>query len=191
MAPLLLLGESLKSQSMLAFQKAKTMLHHLIHREAEMFQKVCASFLGLLPQAGKFPHEAYYHDVLHLALFFSGQEMASEMELAWGRMDFHFKEEETKDDYIIEVKYVETMGKNSKPLGKTVVKNLTNKALREAMDQIEEKRYTKRFPGRDNKIWKVAMVFRTGGEVTVAFEEALKWHLVKTADGQSYQVEKT
>jgi hypothetical protein len=201
MAPLLLLGESFDGDLLLLTTEAKAMRQGLIHRDAFGFQKACQSFLGLLPRASLLSSEAYYHSILILALLFSGQKLSSELAVAWGRLDLHFKAQETGDDYIIELKFLkiednmsETMKnrkKKSRPLTEVEKKDLIDKSLKEAMEQIEEKRYTKRFQGGDNRIWKVAMVFMTGGGVTVVFEEASNWPLVKVADGQGYQVEPT
>lgn len=194
MTPLLLGGGSLVGNPLSAVRAARAIRQCLLRRDADGFRRAWGSFIGHLPHTGQLPYEAYYHGVLTMALLFSGQELSSETAVAWGRLDIHLKALDTGDDYIIELKFldVEVKGegrsKRAEQLTAEEARKRTDDALRRALDQIEESRYTRKFQGGDNKIWKVAMVFRTGGDVAVAFDEASNWRLVEAADGRGYQV---
>ncbi|MDR1487187.1 MAG: AAA family ATPase [Deltaproteobacteria bacterium] len=191
MAPPLLLGESLAGDISLATTEAKAMRRCLIDRDAFGFQKACESFLGLLPQAGILPHDAYYHNIMIMALLFSGQELSSESAAAWGRRGIHFKAKETGDEYIIELKHLNIQDdasretkkrkKKSRPCVEAEIKKLVDESLKQVMDQMEENLHMKRFPGADDRIWKAAIVFMSGGGVAAAFEEASNRPLVNAA----------
>jgi hypothetical protein len=201
MAPQLLLGGGRIARPVEAVQHARAIRQSIVSRDAEGFRKAWASFLGHLSHRPQSPGEGFLHGALRLALIFSGQELAPSLQsnLAFtsedleeeGLSDIHFRAPETGDDYVIELKNLEVEVKSER---ETVfpppeeVESRTAEALRQAMDWVERSLRARRFQRGDGKIWKVAIVFRTGGGAALAFEEASNWRLVESGDG-GYKVE--
>jgi hypothetical protein len=189
--PLLLFSEKTHlKKPYLLFSQAKAILAALTERDERGFEASFSSFLSNLPYELHLPYEAYYHTVFILAMALAGQTVTAEVEAGDGRYDVHLKAL-TGDDYIIELKYLNLNDLEPLPTKKLNKNNKINKELAkkidEAMNQIESKKYTKKFQGLGNRIFKSAVVISGRVDVKTVFEEAKNWTLVKTSEGV-YQV---
>ncbi|MDR1083442.1 MAG: ATP-binding protein [Deltaproteobacteria bacterium] len=156
-------------------RQAQTVLETLIQRRADDFQKTFASFLAAVPWQIKLGYEAYYNTVFLWAMSMADQTWACQDSAGDGQFDVHIN---TRDgnDYIIEMKYVREKEKGRK-LSKEEIRIKKAEAAKEAMTQIEDKKYALKFQGQGNKIYKTALIIAGRNDVLVIFEEAKNWTL--------------
>jgi hypothetical protein len=168
--PLLLYFDKPLNQSLLISRQAKDMLNFFFKRDTHGFTKFFRSLLNQIPHNNHLPYEAYYQTVFILALALADQPFEVEGKTGEGQFDIYLKSPEG-DDYIVEIKYVK--------FGKVEKTNLTKlkKATQEALDQIEKTKYSLKFQGAGNKIYKTGMAIGGRSEVLIVFEEADNWFL--------------
>jgi hypothetical protein len=65
------------------------------------------------------------------------------------------------------------------------------KAAQKALDQIEDKKYDRKFQGQGQKIFKVALVIGHYSEVVTVIQEAKNWRLVPDLVDGLFRVEKS
>ncbi|MDR2141375.1 MAG: ATP-binding protein [Deltaproteobacteria bacterium] len=161
--PLLLSFNSSFKKPLLMRRQALAVLACLFQRDLSGFKEAFESFLSNIPSELHKPEEAFYHALFLTAMAMADQYFESELSVAGGRLDLHLKEPEG-DDFVIEVKYLKEK------------ENLEEK-LREAFDQIENRKYFLKFQGAGNRIWKTALVIGRRSGVTISYEEAKNWSL--------------
>jgi hypothetical protein len=190
LAPLLLsIKEPFKSP--LDVQKqATSMLDYLVNRDAKGFESAFGSFLANIPYSMHLQYDAYYQTVLVLGLVMAGQGFEADGQVGDGRFDIHFRAA-TGDDYIIELKHDPFVTANQKSMTEERINKRLDKLAKQAMTQIEKKKYTKKFQGLNNKIFKTALVIDGYTNVKVVFEEAANWVMGKSKDGIGYTVLRT
>jgi hypothetical protein len=126
----------------------------------------------------------------------AGQSYEAEGSVGDGRFDVHLRLLDGTD-HIVEIKRVDlslserkisTAKKLEEPKSPTADKErekqskrreLMNKALIEALTQIEDNKYAKKFQGSDNEIYKTALVIGGRADVRIVFERAANWSLKK------------
>jgi hypothetical protein len=123
----------------------------------------------------------------------AGQSISPQGESGEGKFDVHLKAS-TGDDFIIEIKYLRDsdLGKlpgNDKAKEIAIIQEAIEKLAKNAMAQIEEKKYDLKFKGAGNSIYKVALVVNERTNVKIFLKKADNWVLEKI--GQIYKVAKT
>jgi hypothetical protein len=171
-------------------KQATSLLDFLVNRDAEGFESAFGSFLANIPYSIHLKYDAYYQTVLVLGLVMAGQGFEAEGQVGDGRFDIHFRAA-TGDDYIIELKHDPFVSANQKTMTEERINKRLEKLAKQAMTQIEKKKYTKKFQGLNNKIFKTALVIDGYTNVKVVFEEAANWLLGKSKDGIGYIVLET
>ncbi|MDR1083749.1 MAG: PD-(D/E)XK nuclease domain-containing protein [Deltaproteobacteria bacterium] len=157
------------------------MLEALIQRQADEFQTAFKSFLSHIPWEDQLKYEAYCGTVFLLAMVMAGQECDCQQSVGSGKLDVRLR---TRDGnyYVIELKLVKAAvnvkGKDKDLTAEQIQKNM-EKALAAAMVQTEKNKYTLKFQGHGNKIYKTALAVSGRVDVRVIFEEAANWILAK------------
>ncbi|MDR1086507.1 MAG: ATP-binding protein [Deltaproteobacteria bacterium] len=188
----LFLKKPLKNVLLMKMQ-AQAMLEALIQRQADEFQMTFKSFLSHIPWEDQLRYEAYCETVFLMAMVMAGQECDCQQSVGSGKLDVHLRARDG-NDYVIELKFVQVKvkdkeGKDKALTNEQIQKNM-EKAVLEAMDQIEGNKYALKFQGQGNKIYKAALVVSGHADVRVAFEEAASWTLMKDPGQPYYSVKK-
>jgi hypothetical protein len=188
--------------------QAEALLARLVNRDAAKFEEAFESFLSSLPYQSHLPYEAYYQTVFLLALTMAGQSYEAEGSVGDGRFDVHLRLADGTD-HIVEIKHVDfssserkiTETKKRERTKKPATdkqrdeqserRELMNKAIIEALAQIEKNKYSKKFQGSDNEIYKTALVIGGRADVGIVFERAANWSLKKDKFGGYYKVSET
>jgi hypothetical protein len=107
----------------------------------------------------------------------AGQRYEAEGGSGGGSFGVHLR---TADgtDFIIELKHVPSKNpKTGKFLTGDKLRKNTLTAVKKALKQIEDRKYTLKLKGDKSEIFKVALVISGYNEVTAVFERALNWRL--------------
>jgi hypothetical protein len=180
--------EAMKNLPILRTQ-AEAMLASLSGIDAEGFKEAFESILASIPFNLHLAYESYYESIFLMSLGSVGQRYESASPSGNGFFDIYLQ---TTDgtDFVIEMKYVS--GKNvetNEMLSETDFAKKIEKATRDALDQIEKKKYDVKFKGKGNKIYKTALVVGHYSDVLVVFQEAKNWQLVM-AKNSLYEVKR-
>ncbi|MDR3204175.1 MAG: ATP-binding protein [Deltaproteobacteria bacterium] len=172
--------------------QAKAALKFLTERNTLKFLKALESILSDVNYHLHLPFEAFYQTVFQFILDLCAQPYDSEGPVGDGRYDLHFISS-SGDDYVVELKYVndykdELKTENnpkSKAISKTKaedpvrelnrLKTKMDKMAKEAIAQIDLKKYINKFQGGANKIFKVALVIGGRTNTCALIEEAINW----------------
>jgi hypothetical protein len=187
----LFLEESLADPLLMKIQ-AQAMVAALIQRQADEFQMAFQSFLENIPWEDYLKSEAYFETLFLMAMIMAGQDCDCQKSVGSGKMDVHLRARDG-NDYVVELKFVKAAvkvkGKEKDLTGEQIQKNM-EKALTAAMVQIEKNKYTLKFQGRGNKIYKAALAVSGNLDVRLVLEEAANWTLVKKAGQPHFSVKR-
>jgi hypothetical protein len=171
-------------------ENAKALLAALAGLDPSGFQKAFETILASLPYVTHTPYEGHYQAILLLTLGSVGQRYESESQSGDGVFDVSLQTAQG-DAFVIELKYVSRKDPNGgKDLPDDRLKAKMGDRATEALAQIEEKKYARKFQGAANNVYKMALVIGGYTDVLAVFEKADNWRLVKRPDG-SYRVEET
>jgi hypothetical protein len=189
--PLLLPFKVKIKDPLLTFTHAKAMLNSLSHLDANGFIIAFESYLSNIPYNIIMKYEAYFETVFILAMALANQGVDAEGAVGDGKFDVHINVA-SGDDFIIELKYLHErdLPKNlpsDDESQKAMIDEEMKKLAQIALDQIEDKKYAKKFRGSGHKIYKTALVISGRSDILIVFEEAKNWKLAKQFDG-SYVV---
>ena len=125
----------------------------------ETVLEILRGFFASIPYEIHIKAEAYYHSMFYALMTFLGFDMPVEVSTARGRVDAAL---ELKDKvYVMEFKYEDC----PKDANTDEKKNLFDKALKDAMDQINDKGYADRFKGSGKTIIKAGFAFLGRDEI--------------------------
>jgi hypothetical protein len=164
-------------------EDARALLVSLVNLNPFGFKSAFCTILAIIPSNIHSPNEGYYQTVLLMALGSIGQRYETESRSGDGIFDVQLQ---TNDgtNFIIELKYVSGKDpKTKKELSPEKLKNRVEQATVKALAQIEDKKYSLKFQGKGNTIYKTALVIGGNSEVMVVFEKADNWRLSKGLDG--------
>jgi hypothetical protein len=170
--------------------RSKAILASLENLDPAGFQLAFSTMLGSTPPELHLKYEAYYQTILLHALGAAGQDYESESSSGDGRFDIHIRTK-AGADFVVEMKYVKgtktVIKADKKPeeveLSSDEKAENMKTAAKEAIAQIEKKKYDLKFKGGGNKIYKVALVVCHRSEVLIVFEQASNWRLVTDYNG--------
>ncbi|MDR1085524.1 MAG: PD-(D/E)XK nuclease domain-containing protein [Deltaproteobacteria bacterium] len=139
------------------------------------------SFLSNVPWEDQLKNEACCETLFLMAMAMADQNCDCQRSVGSGKLDAHLR---TRDgnDYVIELKFVKAAVKvkgKDRDLTVEQIQNNMEKALATVMVQIDKNKYTLKFQGQGNKIYKTALVVSGHVDIRVVFEEAVSWTLVK------------
>jgi len=115
-----------------------------------------------IPYQLHIPKEAYYHSIFYAVMMMLTFDMGVEVSASRGRVDALL--ELSDRVYIMEFKYTEC----PKGAKKERKQNLFEAALKEGMEQIEEKGYADRYRGSGKTVQKVAFAFLGRDEIQMS-----------------------
>jgi hypothetical protein len=164
---------------------AKAMLASLTGLDAPGFEKAFETLLSSIPNPDK-PNEAYYRSMFLFAIGVAGQRYDSEARSGDGIYDVHLRTADGSD-FVIEMKYVSGKDDNQNMLTAERLAVKMEAAAVKAMNQIDDRKYSLKFQGAGNKIYKMALVIGRYTTVLARFERASNWSLVLGRDGR-YEV---
>jgi hypothetical protein len=180
----LTLGVKISDKNLsLLHQQAAALLASFINMDPPGVQLAFSSILCLLPYTTHSPYEGHYQAIFLLALGLAYQPYETESASGKGILDVQFQAA-NGDNYIIELKYVSGLdAKTKEEISPDTLQKRMEKAALEALDQIEKKKYTFKFQGQGNNIYKTALIIGDQTDVLVVFEKAENWHLVRNILG--------
>jgi hypothetical protein len=189
--PLLLSLEESFEKPLLLNQCVRAILGSLTSRDGAGVLESFQTFLANVPEMLHIPYEAYYQTIFILVLAMANQAYESEGQAGDGRFDVHFKAD-NGDDFVIELKHIPldellapitTPTKDVEAVEAALAEKKAALKVIEAMDQIEKKKYAKKFQGGGGNIWKTAMIFGKQTLLKIEFQKADNWAMIKMANG--------
>ena len=168
----------------------QALLDALTSRDALGFQRIFSRILSTFKPDQHIPKEKFYQTILQVILTLVGHDFDSQADSGDGILDIHLKAK-NGDEFIIEMKYVSgrnivgESGQKPKmaPLSPAELAKDMKNAANKAMKQIENKKYTLRFMGKKNIIYKTALIIGHYSDVLIVFEKADNWHLTENSNG--------
>jgi hypothetical protein len=157
--------------------QAEAMLAALRTHDAEGLAEAFGSFLANIPFGLHISEEAFYHTLFFMAMALADRKVDMETTSGDGRPDAIVAFEDSSEVFVVELKYRKT-------------KEGLGGAVAEAMTQIEETRYDKKFRGVYKTVYKTALAVGKRVDVMAAIEVAPNWRLVENEEGQFF-VERT
>jgi len=127
--------------------------------DLQLVLELLRGLFASIPYQLHIPKEAYYHSIFYAVMMTLSYDMRVEVSVARGRIDALLELPDMV--YIMEFKYTEC----PKGAKKERKQNLFNAALKEGMDQIEEKGYADRYRGSGKTVQKVAFAFLGRDEI--------------------------
>lgn len=113
--------------------------------------------------------ENYYQTIVHVMLRLTGFQMISELQGINGRADIFLQSR--KSVFIFELKAIDD-SKNKNESDEDYekrIENLKENALKEVLNQIEQKGYSTRFSNSEKNMFKVGVVFSKEGNGLLGF----------------------
>jgi hypothetical protein len=157
-----------------AKKQADSALAFLTRKDASKFSEAFESFLNSFPYEDLTYSEACFRKLMKAVLLLAGQRFIDEGHSGEGRLDIHFKSP-AGDSFIIEVKYYPMVKNDSGFVLDGKAKAGMAKLAHDALNQIELRRYAKRYQGLGSHIYNVAIVVGGRSFVLTVIEEAENW----------------
>ena len=126
--------------------------------------EILRGFFASIPYELHVDLEAYYHSIFYAFMSALGFDLDVEVSVARGRVDAILELDDKV--YIMEMKYCKCLPDSSAEQKR----NLFDKALGEAMEQIDDKGYAAKYQGSGKAINKAAFVFLGRGDIEMRYE---------------------
>ena len=130
--------------------------------DLQLVLELLRGLFASIPYQLHIPKEAYYHSIFYAVMMMLHFDMGVEVSASRGRVDALLELPDRV--YIMEFKYTEC----PKGAKKERKQNLFDAALKEGMDQIEEKGYADRYRGSGKTVQKVAFAFLGRDEIQMS-----------------------
>lgn len=129
----------------------------LINLDTNALEKSFENFIACYAYSIHETHEGYYHTLFQSAMFILGQNFDSLTSVSGGKLDLHYQAP-NGTHFVFEFKYCSDKGRNNIIISMDKLqKNMVEKAAI-TLEQINARRYTQKFRGTVNDIYKVALV---------------------------------
>ncbi|MCL1816388.1 MAG: ATP-binding protein [Clostridiales bacterium] len=148
-----ILAEFTETEGQFAEASYRRLKEALAKGELSSMLSTMKALFASIPYQLHISHEYYYHSIFYCLMNLLGFDIDSEVSVAGGRVDAVL--ELADKVYVMEFKY-----RNCKPDASDEIKNkLFETALREGMQQIEERGYHKKYLGSGKTIYQAAFAF--------------------------------
>jgi hypothetical protein len=150
-------------------KQAQSMVNALLKLDAEDFQSSFSSYLAGTVYSNHIPDEKYYRTQFEGAMRLAGENFTMEKGEGEGIVDARY-EAPNGPLFVIEIKYL-PQKKTSNDEWIPILDSDMRERAKEAMKQIEDKKYTLGDKKADKVIYKVALVVGGRTQVLVEFEK--------------------
>jgi hypothetical protein len=160
-----ILAEFTETEGQFAEASYRLLKEALAKGELSSMLNTMKALFASIPYQLHISHEHYYHSIFYCLMNLLGFDIDSEVSVAGGRVDAVL--ELADKVYVMEFKY-QTCAANTSPSDK---QKLFEKALREGMQQIEDRGYYKKYLGSGKMIYQAAFAFLGRDDIEMKVEK--------------------